>query len=139
MTDQRGQTTILVVGLVLVVFAVTGLAVDGTRAFLFRRTLQSVADSAAVAAASEISTTRYYVSGGQDVQLDPSQASETARHWLDRRGLHLAIGVRANAGGVHVVARGALHASFLALIGIRSIPVVVEAAARPMPGAAPGG
>jgi uncharacterized membrane protein len=52
---EHGQTTVLVVGLALVVFAVTGLAVDGTRAFLLRRTLQNVADASAVAAAGEIS------------------------------------------------------------------------------------
>jgi Putative Flp pilus-assembly TadE/G-like len=139
MTEERGQTTILVVGLVLLVFAVTGLAVDGTRAFLFRRTLQSVVDSSAVAAASEISASKYYASGGQDLQLDPARATETARRWLTRRGSNLVIGVRANADEVHILARGVVHPSFLALIGIRSIPVAVEAAARPLPGAAPGG
>lgn len=134
---ERGQTTILVIGLVLVVFAVTGLAVDGTRAFLFRRTLQSVADTSAIAAAGDISRVSYYASEGRDLRLDAQRANETARRWLTRRGMHLAITVQSDANQVHVVARGALSPTFLSLLGIGPIPVVAEASARPMAGAPP--
>jgi uncharacterized membrane protein len=134
---ERGQTTILVVGLVLVVFAVTGLAVDGTRAFLFRRTLQSVADTSAIAAAGDISRASYYASGGRNLRLDAQRANATARHWLTRRGIHLAITVQTDGDQVHVVARGEVTPSFLSLIGIGPIPVVAEASARPVAGAPP--
>jgi Putative Flp pilus-assembly TadE/G-like len=86
---EQGQTTILVVGLALVVFAVAGLAVEGTRAFLFRRTMQNIADSSVLAAAGEIDQSRYYASGGRVLRLDPTQADETARQWLNRRGIDL--------------------------------------------------
>ncbi|MEA2505658.1 MAG: hypothetical protein QOH48_276 [Actinomycetota bacterium] len=134
---EQGQTTILVVGLALVVFAVTGLAVDGTRAFLFRRTLQNIADSSVLAAAADIDQSRYYASGGRVLQLDPTRADETARQWLNRRGIDLGVSVDANEDGVHVTARGALDSTFLALVGIDRIPVEVNAAARPLPGRVP--
>lgn len=134
---EEGQTTILVVGLAIVVFAVAGLAVDGTRAFLFRRTLQNVADSSVLAAAGDISQARYYASGGRVVQLDPTQAHETAAQWLSRRESGLQVSIHTDQNGVSVIARGALHSTFLALIGIDSIPVEVNAAARPLAGPPP--
>jgi uncharacterized membrane protein len=134
---EPGQTTVLVVGLVLVVFAVTGLAVDATRAFLFRRTLQNVADGSAVAAAGEISRATYYASGGRDLRLDPQQADDTARRWLSRRGLDLDVDVDTDGNQVHVIARGWVSSTFLSLVGVHRIPVAAEAVARPVGGAAP--
>jgi uncharacterized membrane protein len=134
---EGGQTTVLVVGLTMVVLAVTGLTVDGTRAFLFRRTLQSVADASAVAAAGEIDRTAYYASGGRDLVLDTRQADETARSWLAKRGFDLHVNVDTNANEIHVIARGSLSSTFLSLVGVRRIPVTAEAVARPVGGAAP--
>jgi hypothetical protein len=136
--EEQGQTSILVVGLAIVVFAVAGLAVDGTRAFLFRRTLQNIADSSVLAAAGDISQTRYYSSGGRVVQLDPMQAHDTATQWLSRREIDLGVTIHTDQNGVSVAARGALHSTFLALIGIDRIPVQVNAAARPLAGRPPG-
>lgn len=118
-------------------FAVTGLAVDGTRAFLFRRTLQSVADSSALAAAGEVSRVRYYASAGRDLRLAPLRASEIARQWLTRRGIHMAVEIQSDQDHIRVVARAALRPTFLSLVGIKTIPVAVEASARPVPGALP--
>jgi Putative Flp pilus-assembly TadE/G-like len=134
---EKGQTTILVVGLAMVVFAVCGLAVDGTRAFLFRRTLQNIADSSVMAAAGEINQSRYYASGGRDLQLDPAVADRTAREWLARRGLALAVSVQTNEREVMVTASGMLQPTFLGMIGIHRIPVEVQAEARPAEGALP--
>ncbi|MDP9225639.1 MAG: pilus assembly protein TadG-related protein [Actinomycetota bacterium] len=114
-----------------------GLAVDGTRAFLFRQTLQNVADASAVAAAGEISRAAYYSSGGRDLRLDPGEARRTAMRWLARPGIRLEISVVAGSSSVHVVARGAISPTFLAMIGVRRIPVAVEAAARPLGGGTP--
>jgi uncharacterized membrane protein len=128
---------VLVVGLTMVVLAVTGLAVDGTRAFLFRRTLQSVADASAIAAAGEIDRTDYYTSGGRNLVLDTRRADDTARSWLAKRGFDLDIDVQTNADEIDVTARGSLSATFLSLVGVRRIPVVAEAVARPVAGGAP--
>ena len=54
MGDERGTVTVLTIGLVMVVVAIAGLAVDGTRVFIERRALQSAADGAAVAAAAQV-------------------------------------------------------------------------------------
>jgi Putative Flp pilus-assembly TadE/G-like len=135
--DERGQTTVLVFGLTMVVLAVTGVAVDGTRAFLFRRTLQSVADASALAAAGKIDRTAYYVSGGRDLVLDTRQADDTARSWLAKRGFALVVNVRTNTNEIQVTARGSLSSTFLSLLGVRRIPVTAEAVARPVAGAAP--
>jgi len=42
--DETGQVIVLALGLTLVAFAVAGIAVDGTRVFLARRSLQNLAD-----------------------------------------------------------------------------------------------
>ena len=51
---ERGQASVLLVGVVLLGLAFAGLAVDGTRLFTARRDLHNIADSAALAGASAI-------------------------------------------------------------------------------------
>ena len=43
--SERGQVTVMALGLALMSLVMAGLAVDGTKAFLLRRTLQNAADS----------------------------------------------------------------------------------------------
>lgn len=123
----------MVVGLALVAFAVAGLAVDGTRAFLARRSLQNAADASALAAASELDASAYYSSSGRAVVLDPEAAREVALAWLARRGIEGHRSITADPNGVSVVLRDAVETSFLAIVGISSLPVAAEATARPLP------
>lgn len=134
---QSGQATVLVIGLSLVTFAAAGIAVDGTRAFLFRRTLQNIADSTAVAAASEIDTAAYYASGGRDVQVDVVAARREAAAVLGSRGIPIAISMDADASGIAIVLRGDIDTTFLGAVGIRRLPVAVEARAEPVSGRLP--
>ena len=115
----------------MIVFAVTGLAVDGTRAFLLRRTLQSAADAAALAGASELDRDQYYVSRGRAIEIDPGAARRVARRWLDLRSLAVEAGITASASRVTVTLRSEVPTLFLRLIGLSSIPVAVEAASAP--------
>lgn len=131
MQQQRGQVTVLILGLALVVFAVSGLAIDGTRAFLFRRTLQSSADAASLAAASELDRSAFYMSGGRKRILDEEGAERAAARWLSLRGLGAQSEIRVEDERVVVVLRDVLPTSFLALVGIDQIPVAVVAAAEP--------
>jgi uncharacterized membrane protein len=133
-TRERGQATVLVVGLALVAFAVAGLAVDGSRAFLLRRSLQNSADAAAVAAASEVDPRSYYSSGGEVVELDADAALAEAKTLLRARGSTGRVGIDADQDGVTIVVRADLPTTFLGVVGIGSIPVAVEARARPIPG-----
>src|SRR5687768_11090793 len=83
---ETGSTSVLVLGLALVVFSIAGLAVDGTRAFIYRRSLQNSADGAVLAAASEIDTDVYYATGGRSTRVS-TDASAVASEYLRTRGL----------------------------------------------------
>jgi hypothetical protein len=133
--DDRGQVTVLVMGLALLCFAIAGLAVDGTRVFLARRSLQSAADAAATAAASELDTSIYYGSGGRRVVLDVRAARVTAARWLDRRGVDAHASIAASSRSVGVALRGDVPTSWLGLVGVDRIPVAVVARSRPLAGA----
>lgn len=134
MTDQKGQVTILVLGLALVVFAIAGLAVDGTRAFLARRSLQNSADAAALAGAAELQVETYYATGGRTVVLDQAAARRAAAAWLGARGLPAQVEITTEPDRVEVVIRSQTPTSFLGLVGVRAIPVAAAARAAPLPG-----
>ncbi|MDQ3953540.1 MAG: pilus assembly protein TadG-related protein [Actinomycetota bacterium] len=132
--NERGQTTVLVLGMALLAFAVAGLAVDGTRAWLWRRTLQNAADAAALAGAGELDRAAYYGSGGRDVALNEGSSERVAAQWLARRTLDATARVDASAERVTVELRGSVPTTFLSIAGIRTIPVAVRADAAPTPG-----
>lgn len=134
MSNEHGQVTILAVGLALLAFATSGLAIDGTRAFLFRRSLQNAADAASLAGAAELDTGRYYSSSGSDISVDPVAAHEVASKWLHLRGIDARAKVLASRDRVTIVLRGRLPTTFLGLIGIASVPVAVVAASEPRVG-----
>lgn len=117
----------------LLAFAVAGLAVDGTRAWLYRRTLQNAADAAALAGASALDRAAYYRSAGEDVALDESASERVAARWLSTRGLDVSAAVvEATRDRVTVEMRGAVRTTFLSLAGIPSIDVAVSADAAPL-------
>jgi Flp pilus assembly protein TadG len=132
--DERGQVTVLILGMALLAFAVAGLAVDGTRAWLLRRSLQNAADAAALAGASELDRGTYYASGGRIVTLDPASGEATAKRWLDARGTGAGTVVSATDDGVAVRVSARMQTSFLALVGITTLEVAVEADAVPIAG-----
>lgn len=130
--EEAGQTTLLVLGFALLVFAVAGLAVDGTKAFLFRRSLQNAADSSALAGAGQLDASAFYSSGGRVVVLSPTEARAAALEWIGKRGLPVNAAVAADPTGVRVVLRGRVATSWLAMVGLSSIPVAAEARAEPL-------
>jgi Flp pilus assembly protein TadG len=127
--DESGQVAVLVLGLALVVMAV---AVDGTRAFLARRTLQNAADAAALAGAAELDETTVYASGGRTLVLDPQAARAVAADWLARRGLRVDARMAADRARVEVTLRDRVRTTFLALIGLSTLPVAADASAEPI-------
>jgi Flp pilus assembly protein TadG len=135
--SQDGQATVLILGLAIVVFAVTGLAVDGTRAFIARLTLQNAADAAALAGAGELDLGTYYSSGGSELRLDATGARALAYRYLDARGFAGRAAVDANEGSVTIVLRDEIATSFLGLVGVDDLPVASEARAEPVPGEGP--
>ena len=131
--DETGHVLVLALGLALVCFAVAGLALDGTRVFLARRTLQNSADSGAVAAAADIDARAYYRSGGSTIRLDPSLGENTVSRMLERRSLMSDVLFAVSEGGVEVVLRSEVETTFLKLVGIDTIPVAASAWAEPFP------
>jgi uncharacterized membrane protein len=128
---ESGQVAIFVIGLSLVVFAVVGIAVDGTRAFLYRRALQNAADGAAAGAAARIDTGAYY--SGAPLHLDTDAARRSVGATLARRGISASVSLDAAPEGVTILLRHRVDTTFLALVGISSLPVAVEAVAEPRP------
>ena len=135
--NEEGQVAPLALGLALVLFAVAGLAVDGTRAFLFRRTLQNAADAAALAGAGEVDRSTYYNSGGSEVVLDPGRATEVAFRWLRARGVAAASGITSSSTRVSVTLKGTSPTLFLRLVGLQQVSVGATAEAEPGLGGVP--
>lgn len=128
---EQGQATIMVIGICMMVMAVLGLTVDGTRAFLYRRTLQSAADAAALAGAGELDRAGYYVSRGRAIRLEEDAARRAAVRWLKLRSVGARAAVRSSPTRVSVTLRGEVSTLFLRLVGIGRIPVAVESASSP--------
>jgi hypothetical protein len=140
MRSERGQVTVLALGLAILGLAIAGLAVDGTKAWLLRRTLQNAADSAGLAAAGELDETAFYRSGGNVLQLDPERAAATAGDYLAMRGVEADVSITVeDEEEVRIVLRGKADTLFLALIGISKVPVAIESASLPVEGAIPDG
>jgi hypothetical protein len=132
--DERGQIVVLTLGLVLLCFAISGLAVDGTRSFLARRTLQNAADSAALAGAGALDQDTLYESGGRTVAIDEGLAEREAALILRRRGISARAAISADEGHVRVLLRTEVPTSFLRLIGISSMAVGADSVAAPLSG-----
>lgn len=131
--EEAGHVTVLALGLTMVVFAVVGLAVDGTKVFLTRRALQNVADGAAVSAASSIDESLYYASGGRSIELDESRAAQTAAEIIARRQVPMDIDLVAENEAVRIIVRSESRTTFLRLIGVDAIDVAASAVAAPFP------
>ena len=130
--DDLGQATIFVVGMALVALAVVAFTIEGTRAFLMRRTLQNMADAAAAAGASQLDEAAYYASGGDVTAIEPARAEQAAAESLAMRGLDVQAEVQAGTDEVEVVLRTDLPTPFLRLIGIGRVTVGAEALAQPL-------
>ncbi|MGH2774380.1 MAG: pilus assembly protein TadG-related protein [Actinomycetota bacterium] len=135
--SERGQVTVMALGLSLISLVIAGLAVDGTKAFLLRRTLQNAADSASLAGAGEIDRNAYYGSGGKALKLSSEAAMRTARRYLALRQIDARVSLEAAEEDVGVVLRGSSDTLFLALVGISEVPVAVESNAAAIAGELP--
>jgi len=135
--SERGQVSILALGLALISLVMAGLAVDGTRAFLLRRTLQNAADAASLAAAGEIDRDSYYGSGGKSLELSPEAAVDTARRYLAFRQVGARVSLQVSEDDVSVVLRSSSDTVFLGLVGISGVPVAVESNAVALAGELP--
>jgi hypothetical protein len=77
--DERGQTSLLIVGFAIVAVMMVAVVVDASAAYLRRAGLDSLADGAALAAADGIQGRQVYEGGlGERARIDPA----VARHYV---------------------------------------------------------
>src|SRR5690606_15006143 len=70
---ERGQTTVLTVGYVVIAMLLVTVVVNLSRVFLAQRALDSAADEAAIAAVQAVRTRPYYGEGvGEELPLSAS-------------------------------------------------------------------
>ena len=87
--DERGQTSVLIVGFFLVAVLLTVVVVDSSAAFLRRQRLDAVADGAALAAADGVQGEQVYEGGlGERARIDPVAARAYVADYLARIGAH---------------------------------------------------
>jgi hypothetical protein len=133
---QRGQATVWLIMLVLVLGLLFGLLADGAVLFADQRWAAQLADSAARAGANELDVTALRDAPGQLPRLAPAQAEHRARQYvLDREP---AADVEPQAATNLIVVRVRLHAntSIAHLPGQDGVDVVAEGSARPFAGLA---
>lgn len=85
--DERGQTTLLIVGFAVVAIMMVAVVVDASAAYLRRSGLDSLADGAALAAADGIQGRQVYEGGlGERALIDPLVARRYAAEYLAASG-----------------------------------------------------
>jgi Putative Flp pilus-assembly TadE/G-like len=80
--EEDGQALVLLVGLVVLVLMVLALGWDTSNWFLGHRALANLADGAAVAAANDVDTRTWYLSGGRSVRVAEERARATVEAYL---------------------------------------------------------
>jgi hypothetical protein len=80
---ERGQATLLIVGLAVVAIMMVAVVVDASAAYLRRSGLDSLADGAALAAADGVQGRQVYEGGlGERARIDPAVARRYVADYL---------------------------------------------------------
>lgn len=127
-----GSVTIWVLGLSILLLLFGGLALDYWRALAQQRELHSVADSAAIAAASGIDEEAYR--SGAGVVLDPARARGLAEAAVAWQGVDvLATEVDVAPASVTVTLTAAVELGLLGVFVDQSEPLTVRGTATAVP------
>ena len=85
--DQRGQTSVLIIGLAVVAMMMVAVVVDASAAYLRRTRMGSLADGAALAAADGIQGEQVYQGRlGRRAEIDPAVARRYVADYLRATG-----------------------------------------------------
>ena len=85
--DERGQTTLLIIGFAIVAIMMVAVVVDASAAYLRRTGLDSLADGAALAAADGVQGRQVYEGGlGRRAEIDPVVARRYVAQYLRDTG-----------------------------------------------------
>jgi hypothetical protein len=86
-SDERGQTTVLIIGFAVVAMLMVAVVVDASAAYLRRSGLDSVADGAALAAADGLEGSQVYTGRlGRLARIDPELARRFVADYLRDTG-----------------------------------------------------
>jgi uncharacterized membrane protein len=130
--SERGSITIWMLGLSLLILVFGGLALDYWRALALQRELASIADSAAIAAASGIDETVYRASGA--IVLDHERSTGLANGAVAWQGVDLlSTTVDVAADSVTVTLVGEVELGLLGVFVDQSEPLTVRAQATATP------
>ena len=85
--DERGQTTLLIIGFAIVAIMMVAVVVDASAAYLRRTGLDSLADAAALSAADGVQGRQVYEGGlGKRAEIDPMVARRYVAQYLRDTG-----------------------------------------------------
>ena len=85
--DERGQTTLLIIGFAVVAIMMVAVVVDASAAYLRRTGLDSLADAAALSAADGVQGRQVYEGGlGKRAEIDPVVARRYVAQYLRDTG-----------------------------------------------------
>lgn len=85
--DERGQTTLLIIGFAVVAIMMVAVVVDASAAYLRRTGLDSLADGAALSAADGVQGRQVYEGGlGRRAEIDPVVARRYVAQYLRDTG-----------------------------------------------------
>lgn len=134
MRDDRGSTTIWMLGLSVLLLLFGGLALDYWRGLALQRELAAIADSAAIAGASGIDEVRYRATG--ELVLDPGRARDLALASIAFQGVtptSTEIVVAPDGSTVSVAVQAALELGLLGVFVDDDEPLTVGASAVAAP------
>lgn len=132
MESERGTVTIWMLGLSMLLMVFAGIGLDFWRGLAVQRELASIADAAAVAAASGIDEEHYRMTG--EILLEEERARSLALASIDRQGLDLAsVDVDVTGIAVTVVVEDAVHLGLLGVLVDESEPLTVSGSATASP------
>ena len=83
-----GQITLMIIGFVMIIVLAVGVVANASKAFVYRRSLASWADGAAIAAAQSVAEDVVYA--GETVEVLPISAADARRvvdEYVTRNGL----------------------------------------------------
>ena len=124
--------TIWVLGLSILLLVFGGLALDYWRALALQRELASVADSAAIAAASGIDEETYRATG--DLVLEPDRARRLVDASVSWQGIEVvSTDVVVDSDSVSVTLTGVVELGLLGVFVDQDEPLTVRGAATAVP------
>lgn len=87
MKDERGSVTPLIIGFALIIATLVAVVTDASAAYLRRQNLNTLADSAALAATDGLQGEAVYTHGlGERGDIDPVAADRYVHDYLARSG-----------------------------------------------------